>query len=115
MLTPPLVIIASSIGLKPFIVSLKSFKRFTSFSLSNLVISFTGFSGFIPDNCIIGSIIFCGNNFSKLFLNCLFLNSSKSLITLSSSFSFESAGFKSICKTILLFFNNSSIFLYLTK
>ena len=42
--------------------------------------------GFILDNSIIGVIIFCGNNLSKLFLKSLFLNSSKSLnILLSNS------------------------------
>ena len=83
--------------------------------LSFLLISLTFLLGFIPLFSIITGINFCGNNLSKLFLNCLFLNSAKSLNILSSNFSSDNAGLKSILKTIFLFFKSSSIFLYLTK
>ena len=98
---PPLVIIASSIGLNPFISTENFFNKFIKVFFFSFVISFTFLLGFILLFSIITPINFCGNNLSKLFLNCLFLNSSKSLNILSSNFFSESAGFKSIINSIL--------------
>ena len=51
----------------------------------------------------------------RLFLNCLFFSSSKSLSILSFNFSSDSAGFKSIFNIIFLSLKRFSIFLYLTR
>ena len=106
---------ACSISSNPFIINVKCFSNCNKFCLSFFVISFTRFCGDIFDNSIIVSIIFFGNNSSKLFLNCLFLNSLKSLKSRLSSISSSNDGFKSICNIILFSFSKFSMFLTLNK
>ena len=79
VLIPPDVTIPSSKGLKPEIVMFNFFIIFTSLVLSSFVILFTCLSGSIYDKLIIVLINFCGSKLFRLFLNSLFLNSSKSL------------------------------------
>ena len=99
---PPLVIIASSIGLNFFISNSNPFNTSISLVLSCFVIVFTCFCGSILLFFITEFIIFCGNSLFRLFLNCLFFSSSKSLSILSFNFSSDSAGFKSIFNIIFL-------------
>ena len=61
--------------------------------------------GFIFVFSITIGIIFCGNNLSNAFLNCLFLNSLNSINILSSNCSSVNAGFKSICNFIFCSLN----------
>ena len=115
MFIPPDVTIASSIGLVPFMLILKCFNSFTNFCLSCLVISFIFLLPFIFVFSIMTGINFCGNNLSKLFLNCLFFCSSKSRNILASSFSSDKAGFKSISNSTLPPFRICSMFFVFTK
>ena len=104
--TPDPTTIASLIDLNSEITTVKFFNNFTKLILSLFVISFTFLFLSIPDNSIIGSINFCGNNSNRLFLNNLFFSFSKSLKILESNFSSLNAGFKSIFNTIFPLFNN---------
>ncbi|MPM92767.1 hypothetical protein SDC9_139903 [bioreactor metagenome] len=77
-------------------VKVKSFNSETNRALSSFVISFTRFSGDIPDKATITGISFAGRRRASEFENSRFLFSEKSLSTRLSSVSRSSAGFKSI-------------------